>query len=169
MLLRLLRERSRARALKSLDILNGVSEPDFDRFVHKAADAFAAPISLLTLFHHDTVWVKAAIGFELQCVPRANSFCNHAVDRSEPLEVCDAHQDHRYRELPPVVGSPFIRYYLGTPLKLPDGTGVGVLCVLDTEPRSPASSDQKAFLNGLARQATQALERRAHIKGSIAA
>jgi GAF domain-containing protein len=169
MFLRLLREHSRAKVFKSLDILNGVREPDFDRFVDKAADAFAAPISLLTLFHHDTVWVKASIGFELQCVPKNDSFCSHAVDHIEPLEVCDAREDHRFTKLPPVIGSPFIRYYLGAPLKLMDGTGVGVLCVLDTEPRSPASGDQKAYLTGLARQATQALERRAHIKGGMAA
>ncbi|MGI4731228.1 MAG: GAF domain-containing protein [Janthinobacterium lividum] len=152
-----------------MSILADPAEPGFDRFVQQAANAFAAPFSLLTLLHEDTLWVKAAIGLQMECLPRDDGFCTHAVDRKEPLEVCDARVDRRFQALSPVVGTPFVRYYLGAPLTLMDGTGVGALCVLDTKQRQPASRDQRAYLMGLARQATQALERRAHIKGSLAA
>ena len=166
---KLLRERSRARTVRGLGALDNLREPGFDRFVQQAADAFAAPISLLTLLDNETLWVKAATGMELQCVPRDNSFCSHAVDRDEPLEVCDALADRLFQSLPPVTGEPYIRYYIGAPLTLMVGTCVGALCVFDTQPRQPASRDQRAYLIGLARQVTQALERSAHIKGSLAA
>lgn len=166
---RLLRERSRLRAVKQLDVLDSLAEPGFDRFVQLAADAFNAPISLLTLLHDNTLWIKAATGFETQCMPRQDGFCSHVVDRDEPLEVCDVHADPLFRNLPPVTGAPYVRYYIGAPLKLFDGTGIGALCILDTQTREPASLDQRAYLSGLARQATQALERRAHIRGRLAA
>lgn len=146
-----------------------MAEPDFDRFVQHAANAFAAPIALLTLIDSDTLWVKAATGLDLRCAPRENSFCTHAVDRSEPLEVCDALADPRFQGFPAVAGEPHIRYYLGAPLTLIDGTDVGALCVLDTSPRPPASRDQRAYLVGLARQATRSLERRAHVRSKAAA
>lgn len=164
-----LRERSRARAVKAIGIGEGPSEPDFDRFVQQAAEAFAAPFALLTLIERNSLWIKAAAGLELRCMPRENSFCSHAVDTGDLLEVCDARADPMFAALPAVVGEPYVRYYLGAPLGLMDGTDIGALCVLDDRPRQPASRDQKAYLAGLARQAVHALERRAHVKGGLPA
>jgi len=53
-----------------------------------------------------------------------------------------------------------VRYYIGAPLRRLNGIDVGALCVLDTKRRAPASADQKAYLVGLARQASTALEAR---------
>ena len=169
MLWNLLRERARARAVERLGVPAAPTEPDFDRFVEQAAGAFAAPICLLTLIDTNTMWVKACSGFHLRCLPRRHSFCTHALDRDEPLEVCDALADRRFRGLSPVTGEPHIRYYIGAPLRLAGGTDVGALCVIDTRPRPPASPDQRAYLVGLARQATHALERPAHVRSGIAA
>lgn len=165
----ILRERSRAKAVDRLGIMSTPTEPGFDRFVEQAAAGFAAPISFLTLITTETMWVKASSGFELQCMPRRDSFCTHVLGRSEPLEVCDALADRRFRKLPPVTGKPHIRYYIGAPLHLACGADAGALCVIDTRPRPPASRDQRAYLVGLARQAAHALERQAHIRGTVAA
>ena len=169
MLWKLFRERSRSRAVEKLGVLGTIAEPGFDRFVQHAADAFDAPMSLLTLLHDDMLWVRAATGVQMHCAPRNDSFCNHAVDRGELLEVCDASTDPMFQAMPSVLGEPYIRYYLGAPLTLLDGTDFGALCVLDTRAREPASRDQRAYLTGLARQASQAMERDAQIKGSLAA
>lgn len=169
MLWNLFRERLRSRAIERLGAVGNIAEPGFDRFVQQAAAAFGAPMSLLTLLHKDMLWVKAATGVQMHCAPRKESFCNHAVDRAELLEVCDASVDPVFQALPSVIGEPYIRYYLGAPLTLLDGTDFGALCVLDTQSRAPASRDQRVYLKGLARQASQAMERHAHIKGSLAA
>jgi GAF domain-containing protein len=95
----------------------------------------------------------------VQCVPRGESFCTHALDRIELLEVCDASVEPPYRSLPSVTGEPHLRYYLGAPLMLENRLDIGVLCVLDTLPRPPASRDQRAYLRGLARHAAALLER----------
>jgi len=169
MLVSWIKEWSRARAVRGIGIETSVAEPDFDRFVQQAADAFAAPIALLTLIESDTMWVKAAKGFDVECAARKDSFCTHAIDRCEPLEVCDASVDPRFRDLPGVKGDPLIRYYIGAPLTLIDGTDIGALCVIDTTPRAPASRDQRAYLVALARQAALALDRRAHVRATAAA
>jgi GAF domain-containing protein len=169
MLWNLFRERARSRAAERLGGVGSVADSSFDRFVQQAAEAFDAPMSLLTLLHDDMLWVKATTGVQMHCAPRKESFCNHAVDRAELLEVCDASVDPVFHTFPSVTGEPYIRYYLGAPLTLLDGTDFGALCVLDTQPRAPASRDQRAYLVGLARQASQAMERDAHIKGSLAA
>ena len=169
MLLKLLRDRLRSHAIEKLGVLTSLAEPGFERFVQQAADAFDAPMSLLTLLHNDMLWVKAATGIEVQCAPRQEGFCTHAIDRGEPLEICDARADPAFRGLRSVTGEPYIRYYLGAPLALMDGTTFGALCVLDTHPRASASRDQRAYLTGLARQASHAMERNAHIKSSLAA
>ncbi|SUJ35599.1 Uncharacterised protein [Sphingomonas paucimobilis] len=57
-------------------------------------------------------------------------------------------------------GAPYVRYYIGAPLRRLNGAHVGVLCVVDTRRRHPASPDQAAYLMGLARQASTALEAR---------
>jgi len=166
---RLLRERTRSRAVQSTGVLERTADADFDRFVQQAAAAFVAPISLLTLIRDESLWIKAATGLVLQCMPRENGFCNHALDHGEPLEVCDARAHPQFQALPSVTGEPRIRYYIGAPLTMADGIDIGALCVLDTRPRRPASRDQRAYLVGLARQASQALERSAHVRGTLAA
>jgi len=169
MLLKMLRERKRSSAVAGLDTIGTPAEPGLHRFTEQAAQAFAAPISLLTLVHDDRLWAKASTGLDMQCLPRQDGFCSYVVERADMLEVCDALADPFFRTLPPVMGDPHICYYLGAPLTLAGGMDVGALCVLDTKPREPASRDQRAYLAGLARQAATMLEHRARTKGSLAA
>ena len=164
----LFRERRRSAAVVGLGILNTPSEPGFDRFVEAAASAFNAPISLLSLIHGDSQWFKAARGLVIDCIPRDSGFCSFTLDQPGILECCDPCADPRFAALPVVTGEPHIRYYIGAPLRRLSGVDVGVLCVLDTAGRQPASTDQKAYLLGLARQASLALETRLDVLGDAA-
>lgn len=160
MLKSLFQERRRSQAVTQLGILDTLPEPAFDRFVHQAALSFDAPISVLSLIHSDDQWFKAATGMALMCIPRKNGFCGHTLDQPGTLECCDPESDPRFAHLAIVTGDPFIRYYIGAPLRLLNGVDVGALCVLDTVRRPPSSPDQRAYLLGLARQASMALETR---------
>ena len=153
-------EQRRARAVLGLRVLGSAPEPVFDRLVSAAASAFDAPMALLSLIHRDQQWVKASHGITLDCYPRHDSFCTHALDRSDVLECTDPLDDPRFAALPGVTGAPYVRYYIGAPLRRLNGAHVGVLCVVDTRRRHPASPDQAAYLMGLARQASTALEAR---------
>lgn len=156
----LFRERRRARAVHDLGILNTPAEAAFDRIVDTAAAAFNAPIALLSLIHGNEQWFKAGSGLNLDCIPRDSGFCSFTLDRPDVLEVCDPERDPRFAHLAVVTGDPRVRYYIGAPLRRISGIDVGALCVLDIITRAPASVDQKAYLVGLARQASSALEAR---------
>ena len=160
MLKSLFRERMRSHAVRGLSILGSAPEPIFDRLVAAAANAFDAPIALMSLIHDDQQWFKAGHGLVIDCIPRESGFCSFTLDRPEILETADPQADPRFANLPVVAGEPHIRYYIGAPLRRVSGIDVGALCVLDTKRRSPASADQKAYLIGLARQASTALEAR---------
>jgi GAF domain-containing protein len=160
MLKSLFRERKRSHAVRGLNILGSAREPIFDRFVAAAANAFDAPIALMSLIHDDQQWFKAGHGLVIDCIPRNSGFCSFTLDRPDILETVDPEGDPRFAKLPVVAGEPHIRYYIGVPLRQVSGIDVGALCVLDTKRRPPASADQKAYLIGLARQASTALEAR---------
>ncbi|EZP53684.1 GAF domain-containing protein [Sphingomonas sp. RIT328] len=160
MLLNLWRERKRAQAVRDLDILGSEREPAFDRFVAAAARAFDAPIALMSLIHDDQQWFKAGHGLVIDCIPRDSGFCSFTLDRPDVFETHDPEHDPRFAHLPVVTDEPHVRYYIGAPLRRVSGIDVGALCVLDTKRRAPASADQKAYLVGLARQASTAMENR---------
>ena len=50
--------------------------------------------------------------------------------------VEDATRDDRVKNLSAVTGEGHLRFYAGYPLRAPDGSRVGTLCILDTEPRT---------------------------------
>lgn len=166
MLRRLFHEHRRSSSVDELRVLYSPAEPAFDELVSSAAAAFDAPIALLSLIHRKEQWFKASHGLAIDCISRDRGFCSFALDSDEALESCDPQSDPRFAQLPVVVDEPYIRYYLGTPLRRLNGTDVGALCVLDTKARPPASVDQKAYLRGLARRASRMLDSRAGLWNS---
>lgn len=112
------------------------SDRAFDELTKLAASLTGAPTALVSLINPDRICFKAKIGFEPDHIPHSGSFCMHAVESSEPLIVEDAARDPRFCDSPYVTGPMNIRFYAGIPLVLEDGTRPGVLCVLDTRPRS---------------------------------
>lgn len=57
--------------------------------------------------------------------------------------------DKRFQDNLFVTGEPFIRFYAGYPLHLPDGAVAGMLCLLNSTPRY-FSEEDIALLKGLA-------------------
>lgn len=164
----LFRERQRVAAVKGLAALQGIAEPTLDRFVAAAATAFTAPIAAISLIGDDEQIIKASRGIPTGSVPRNQGFCTATLTSTAVLECCDPQRDPRFRDLPGVVGAPHARYYVGAPLLLLSGISVGALCVVDTVARPAASADQKAYLLGLARQASMTLENSLALRGHAA-
>jgi GAF domain-containing protein len=163
-----IREGRRARAVDRLRVLGSKREPTFNDYVEKAARAFNAPVSLLSLIKGDKQWFKAAHGMDLELIRRNDGFCTHVLECADVMEICDPAEDARFSGNPIVCGPPGVRYYIGAPLRLIDGMDVGALCVIDMQPRGPATADQRSYLRGLARQAALAFEVRADLaKGAV--
>jgi serine phosphatase RsbU (regulator of sigma subunit)/PAS domain-containing protein len=88
--------------------------------------------------------------------PLSESLCTVTAAGDGALVVCDARNDDRVRELPPVVAG-HVGAYLGTPLAGRNGLVIGALCVFGPEPRAWSDGDI-ATLRQLAESAVTQLE-----------
>lgn len=152
-------EPDRLQALRQLLILDTPPEERFDRLTAFAAQEFDVPTALLSLIDDDRQWFKSRVDMGPCETPRSISFCGHAILQDDIMVVPDAHQDERFTGNPLVTGEPFIRFYAGAPLRLPDGHNVGTLCLLDSKPRTLDEIDL-AILGSLRDLAVEELVRR---------
>jgi len=151
----------RLEALEAYDVLDTAPEPEFDDIVFIASTVCRTPVSLVSLVEQDRQWFKARIGFEPCQTPIEQSVCAHALDQTELLIIPDLTTDPRTSRNTLVTEAPFIRFYAGAPLIVPDGTVIGTLCVIDTAPRPDGlDENQQAVLQALARQVVALLETR---------
>lgn len=151
-------EAQRLHSLRALGVLDTAPEERFDRLTRLARRFFDVPIALVTLVDSDRLWFKSRDGTDIQQGPREHSFCAHAIlDDDNVMIVPDATTDERFRANPLVTGSPEIRFYAGCPVKAPDGSPLGTLCVIDHQPRELQEHDA-SVLRDLAELAEQELK-----------
>ena len=149
-------ETRRLGALRALNLLDTAPEERFDRITRLAKRLFGVPIALVSLVDADRQWFKSAVGLCATETPRDISLCGHAVAGDEVLLVPDLHLDERFHDNPLVTDEPKVRFYAGCPLRVPGGSKVGTLCILDREARAFDHEDL-ALLRDLARMSEQEL------------
>ena len=143
-------EAARLESLRALDILDTPPEERFDRITRLASTLFDAPIAYITMVDANRQWFKSSCGLNATETDRDVSFCGHAILEDEALVIPDATADPRFADNPQVVGEPHIRFYVGQPLRGPEGHNVGTLCVADREPRDTVPADDRRALADLA-------------------
>ena len=135
-------EKQRVATLTQLDILNGKSEPRFDRITRVLSALFDVPVAMVNMITPDQQINKSCFGMEPGFeMDRSTSFCGHTILSVEPLVIEDTLEDKRFFDNPNVVGGLKIRAYAGVPLKALDGTHPGALCLIDTKPRHFTEQD----------------------------
>ncbi|ENC9837193.1 sensor domain-containing diguanylate cyclase [Vibrio fluvialis] len=149
-------EQQRIANLHKLGILDTAPEERFDRVTRLARRLFDVPIALVTLVDEKRQWFKSSFGLDVKETPRDVSFCGHAILGDEPFIINDAEVDERFADNPLVTDKPHIRFYAGVPLVFQDGTKLGTLCIIDTEPRN-LDQDQIVDLLDLAKMAEREL------------
>lgn len=154
-----LHEAKRLASLYRYNVLDTPPEESFDRITRLAKHVMQVPITLISLVDEHRQWFKSKQGLDVCETDRDISFCTHAIQDEKPFIIPDALADDRFRKNPLVTGEPHIRFYLGIPLKVSDGSCIGTLCAIDQKPRN-ASRDQIAALYDLARLAVEQLELR---------
>ena len=128
-------------------------EPEhaFDRITELAAHLFDTPAAIISLLDDEALWFKSAIGVVGDRCSLDASPCVHAIEHKAPLVVLDTQNDARFNPSTLFHSDPTVRFYAGAPLIADDGTAIGSLCVLDTEPRSePILEDEIQHLVYLA-------------------
>lgn len=137
-------EPGRQRALDRLQLVGTKAEAPFERIIDLVKATLSAPICAVSLIDNDRQWFKAFRGLDVDQTPRDIAFCDHAIRAERPFVIEDATCDPRFAGNPLVLGAPFIRAYLGIPLKLQDGYIVGTLCVIYQDPK--AFSDHEIII-----------------------
>jgi diguanylate cyclase (GGDEF)-like protein len=152
-------EKLRLRDLHDYAILDTPPEESFDRITRLAKMTLQTPMAVVSLVAADRQWFKSRQGVSACETARDISFCTHTIQLNEPLIIRDALEDPRFAKSPLVLGDPFIRFYIGSPLNTPTGYNIGALCAMDTVPHDP-SINQVKLLQDLGRLVIDELELR---------
>lgn len=159
-------EAARLAALRAYEALDSNWEDGLGGVTELACRLLRVPAAQVSLIEADTQFARAQRGVDLPRLPRADSFCAHAIldPEGRPLVVRDAQADTRFADNPLVTGEAGLRFYMGMPLVNPDGYALGTLCVCDQQPREVPAEDEAA-LRALARMVVTTLElRRASLR-----
>ena len=138
-------EAARLKALRLLNVLDTPSEERFDRLTRLAKRMFDVPIAIVSLVDENRQWFKSCIGLHVSEAPRDISFCGHAILGNEIFIISDATKDERFLDNPFVLNEPYVRFYAGCPLRYLDGSTLGTLCIIDTQPRVLNEEDLEAL------------------------
>ena len=156
-------EHARQVALDSYEILDTLPETEFDDIVKLAAELCNVPVAQITFIDRDRQWMKATVGLDVNELPRAASFCGHAILDVRTTVVADATQDPRFADNPFVTGAQHLRFYAGAPLITQSGQTLGTLCVVDRITRELTPFQVRA-LETLRNQVITQLELRLRIR-----
>ncbi|MCG2418622.1 GAF domain-containing sensor histidine kinase [Aequorivita sp. F47161] len=152
-------EAARIAELKKYDLLDTLSENDFDNITSLIAAICEVPISLITLLDSKRNYFKSHFGLDFNQSPRNISFCGHAImEDSEIFIVEDATKDDRFYDNPLVLDEK-IRFYAGVPLVNQNGFKLGTLCIFDYKPRQ-LTKIQITSLKSLGKQTINLFELR---------
>lgn len=138
-------EAERLADLLDYQILDTAAERVFDEIAQLAATISGMPYALITLIDRDRLWMKAEYGMAIGQTRRDVGICSHAILEHEFFEVPDIRQDERFADNPVLDGPPQIRFYGGSQLTSPRGHNLGMLCVLDSQPRHLSDSQRHAL------------------------
>jgi predicted PurR-regulated permease PerM/GAF domain-containing protein len=138
-------EHERLAALRDLGLTSARGN-QFDAVTKKVAQAFDAPIALVSLMEDEHPPLPVAPGAPPDPAaapqsPREESICGHVVAAEGVMVSEDVTKDDRFADNPLVLEKG-IRFYAGAPLRTSAGLVVGSLCVIDTEPRQFSEADR---------------------------
>jgi PAS domain S-box-containing protein len=153
-------ENERIDSLKSYQILDTLSEEEYNALTRLAAQICGTKIALISLIDENRQWFKSKVGLDVSETPRDLAFCAHAINSpKDPLIIADARLDDRFKDNPIVQGDPHVIFYAGIPLVNEDDFALGTLCVIDDQPKK-LSQEQIDSLKTLAQSVINLLELR---------
>jgi GAF domain-containing protein len=157
------KEEARLAALRAYEILDSGAEAEFDEIVRVVAGVCGVPVSLISLVDTGRQWFKARTGVDLTETPFEMSVCAHGILQPDLLEIEDMTKDVRTIDNPLVKGDPNARFYAGAALVSDDGHPLGMLCVLDYQPRKLTEA-QREVLQVMAKVVMRQIELRKRLR-----
>jgi diguanylate cyclase (GGDEF)-like protein len=138
---------ARLESLRRMLTLGGPKEEDFLRVTRLACRLFRVPIAYVSIIDGQSQVMMSPVGMRPQTLPREQSMCQQVVDLGSLILCADARGDARFAAAHNVVNPPYIRSYMGQPVRNAEGHMIGALCVADPEPNRFAEEDGRLLVD----------------------
>lgn len=151
--------RRRGELLRELGLMDEGNDLELDDLVELASVICGKPKAAISLHDEEMQVFKSRLGFGgARVVPIHGMVCQYTLESDGLLEVPDLCEDDRFRS-GAFHAQTGIRFYAGVPVRALDGTPVGTLCVMDTQP-AHLTAQQRRGLEILGRQASDLVQLR---------
>ena len=104
-----------------------------ERATRIANGLFDEGYAIVVLMHEGQFWRSR---YADNGVPMQDPVAELIIRHGEPIWIEDASRDPVHAHNPLVSEPPYLKFYVGAPIRLADGTTPGVLCVTGTSPRA---------------------------------
>lgn len=150
---------TRQAILERYGVWKAPSDEFYTSIAKIAARSCEGALALLYFVGEEEQWCSAKAGAELEAsldealttLPRKDPLFDRIVAEQDVVIVADATSDERLAQAPLVAGPPHARFYVGAPIRAADDIILGVLCVVDPEPRAAVDGDEIAGLRSALR------------------
>ena len=154
-------EARRLQAVRKTGVMDVANEELFLIYTELAKEISNMPVSYTGLIDEERQYMLCHIGLSKDrpdSAPREKTFCQFALNSTDPIIVEDCSTDERFKNHPVVTGDPFVKFYGGFPLVTQGGLILGTLCVVDTELGSKLNENQITLIQKLAARLAHQLE-----------
>ena len=154
-------ETRRLEAVRKTGVMDVANEELFLIYTELAKEISNMPVSYTGLIDEERQYMLCHVGLpedSSDSAPRERTFCQFALNSTDPIIVEDCSKDDRFKNHPVVTGDPFVKFYGGFPLVTQGGLILGTLCVVDTELGKKLDYNQITLIQKLAARLAHQLE-----------
>ena len=154
-------ETRRLEAVRKTGVMDVANEELFLIYTELAKEISNMPVSYTGLIDEERQYMLCHVGLPEDgpdSAPRERTFCQFALNSTDPIIVEDCSKDDRFKNHPVVTGDPFVKFYGGFPLVTQGGLILGTLCVVDTELGKKLDYNQITLIQKLAARLAHQLE-----------
>ena len=151
----------RLEAVRKTGVMDVANEELFLIYTELAKEISNMPVSYTGLIDEERQYMLCHVGLSKDrpdSAPRERTFCQFALNSTDPILVEDCSKDNRFKNHPVVTGDPYVKFYGGFPLVTQGGLILGTLCVVDTELGKKLDNNQITLIQKLAARLAHQLE-----------
>ena len=151
----------RLEAVRKTGVMDVANEELFLIYTELAKEISNMPVSYTGLIDEERQYMLCHVGLSKDrpdSAPREKTFCQFALNSTDPILVEDCSKDERFKNHPVVTGDPYVKFYGGFPLVTQGGLILGTLCVVDTELGKKLDTNQITLIQKLAARLAHQLE-----------